>query len=271
VNRPLTIVGCFAHPDDETWVMSGSLAMLAAKGVRCAVWTATRGEAGQIAAATGVTRERLGQVREAEEREAMEVIGVHEVEFGDFADGGVPEEDPDELVRAVHDFLERTQPDVVVTMEPAGVTAHKDHIAVTGATSAAFAAYVAAAEAAGRQPRLYHVGAPASKLRRWREIASTTGVDLPDEDEPFAPRSTPDERFTCRVDTSSVVKLRGEALRRHRTQLGIGPYTMLALREDLIGDVLGSEDFIRVHPAPRQGDALERSLVDAFGAGSGDG
>ena len=271
MNRPLTIVGCFAHPDDETWVMSGSLAMLAAKGARCAVWTATRGEAGEISEGTGVTRDRLGEVREAEEREAMEVLGVHEVEFGDFRDGAVPDADAGELVRQLHDFLERTQPDVVVTMEPGGITAHEDHMAVTAATTAAFAAYAEPAEAAGRQPRLYHEGAPASTLRRWREVARSSGVEFPGEDQPFAPRGTPDERFTCHVDTSSVAKLRGEALRRHRTQLGIGPYTMLALRDDVIGEVLGEESYIRVHPAPRQGDAPETSLVEAFSVGSGDG
>jgi N-acetylglucosamine malate deacetylase 2 len=269
VNRPLTIVGCFAHPDDETWVMSGTLAMLRAKGARCAIWTATRGEAGEISEDTGVTRDRLGEVREAEEREAMELLGVPEVEFGDFRDGGVRDADAGELVRQIHDFLERTQPDVVVTMEPGGVTAHEDHMAVTAATSAAFAAYALAAEAAGRRPRLYHEGAPASKLRRWREAARSNGVEFPDEDQPFAPRGTPDERFTCVVDTSSVAKLRGEALRRHRTQMGIVPYT-LVLRDDVIGEVLGDESYIRVHPAPRPGDAPETSLVDAFDA-IGDG
>ena len=270
MNRPLTIVGCFAHPDDETWVMSGSLAMLAAKGARCAIWTATHGEAGEIAANTGVTRDRLGEVREAEEREAMELLGVHDVEFGDFRDGEVPDADVGELVRQIHDFLQRTQPDVVVTMEPGGVTAHEDHMAVTAATTAAFAAYAPVAEAAGRRPRLYHEGAPASKLRRWREVARSNGVEFPDEDQPFAPRGTPDEHFTCVVDTSSVAKLRGEALRRHRTQMGVGPYT-LVLRDDVIGDVLGEESYIRVHPAPRPGDAPETSLVDAFGAFDGGG
>ena len=35
MDRALTVVGCFAHPDDETWVMSGSLALLAARGAHC--------------------------------------------------------------------------------------------------------------------------------------------------------------------------------------------------------------------------------------------
>lgn len=270
MDRPLTIVGCFAHPDDETWVMSGSLAMLAAKGARCAVWTATRGEAGEISDGIGVTPERLGEVREAEEREAMALLGVHDVEFGDFRDGEVPNADQGELVRQIHDFLERTQPNVVVTMEPGGVTAHADHMAVTAATTAAFAAYAWTAEAAGRRPRLYQEGAPASKLRQWREFATSNGFEIPDEDAPFAPKGTPDERFTCHVDTSSVAKLRGEALRRHRTQMGVGPYAMLALRDEVIGGVLGEESYIRVHPAPRDGEPRETSLVEAFTGGAGD-
>jgi LmbE family N-acetylglucosaminyl deacetylase len=139
VDHPLTVVGCFAHRDDETWVMSGSLALLAAEGARCAVWTATRGEAGEIAMATGVTRERLGEVREAEERAALAVLGVSEVEFGGFTDGHLADADHAELVRAVHAFVDRLRPDVVVTMEPAGVTAHPDHMALSAATRAAFA------------------------------------------------------------------------------------------------------------------------------------
>jgi LmbE family N-acetylglucosaminyl deacetylase len=267
VDDPLTVVGVFAHPDDETWVMSGSLALLVAQGARCAVWTATRGEAGQIAAATGVARGRLGEVREAEERAALAVLGVREVEFGDFADGGVAGADQAELVQAVHAFLERLQPDVVVTMEPAGVTAHPDHMAVTRATQAAYAAYAAGA-AGGRQPRLYFEGAPESRLERWRDSAEGTVLDFPDEDEPFAVRGTPDEQFTCHVDVSSVAALRAAALREHRTQHDIGVFAILDLGPEVIGDVLGAEDYIRVHPAPRPGDPDEASLVEAFTAGA---
>jgi hypothetical protein len=36
------------------------------KGVRGAVWTATRGQAGEIAEGTGATRETLAEVRETE-------------------------------------------------------------------------------------------------------------------------------------------------------------------------------------------------------------
>jgi N-acetylglucosamine malate deacetylase 2 len=264
VDRALSVVGCFAHPDDETWVMSGSLALLAAQGARCAVWTATRGEAGVIAAATGVRRERLGEVRELEERAALAVVGVEEVEFAGLPDGGVDATDQDELVRALRDFLDRRQPDVVVAMEPGGITAHLDHMAVTRATRTAFAAYAAEAEAAGRRPRLYYEGVPNSTLDRLRVSALASQVDLPPEDEPFAIRGTPDEQFTCHVDVSSVVALRAAALREHRTQREIGVYEILSLPEEQIGMVLGVEEYIRVHPAPRPGEQDETSLVEAF-------
>ena len=87
--RPLTVAGIFAHPDDETWSLAGSFALLAPKGVRGAVWTATRGQAGGIAEGSGATREILPEVREAEERAAMAVVGVERVAFGEFVYGQV--------------------------------------------------------------------------------------------------------------------------------------------------------------------------------------
>lgn len=267
--RPLTLLGVFAHPDDETWSMGGSFALLAPKGVRCAVWTATRGEAGEIAPGSGVTRERLAEVREAEERAALAVLGVEDVTFGDFADGKVSER-ADDLVKQIQAALERTQPDVVVTMEPGGVTAHPDHMAVSAATRAAFTAYVALRgdgelERDVREPRLYYWGLPTSKLARFREIAAEVGVEIPAEGKPFGPIGTPDERFTCHVDTAAVVDLTVRALRQHRTQLG-GLSALLG-RPDLLGELFEEVDFIRIHPAPQPTDPPESSLLEAFHGG----
>ena len=47
--HPLTVAGVFAHPHDETWSLAGVFALLQPKGVRGAVWTATRGQAGDVA------------------------------------------------------------------------------------------------------------------------------------------------------------------------------------------------------------------------------
>jgi LmbE family N-acetylglucosaminyl deacetylase len=266
VARPLTVAGVFAHPDDETWTLAGVFALLVPKGVRGAVWTATRGQAGQIAADSGATRETLPRVREAEERAAMASVGVERVVFGEFVDGQVEGADRDVLTAAVHAFLERELPDVVVTMEPGGVTAHPDHMAVSSAAQAAFAAY--AATSRDREPRLYHWGVPVSSLRRLRELGLEAGLELPGEDDPYGPRGTPDERFTCWVDTSPVAEAAWRALLRHRTQTGDVFYRMLRHRDGWREAFAGSA-FIRVHPAPRPADPPETSLVDAFPGADG--
>jgi LmbE family N-acetylglucosaminyl deacetylase len=262
----VTVAGIFAHPDDETWSMAGSFALLVPKGVRGVVWTATRGQAGQIAEGSGATRERLPEVREAEERAAMaEVgVGVERVSFGDFVDGEVDQADRDALTNGVHQFLEREQPDVVVTMEPAGVTAHPDHMAVSAATQAAFGAYAAAASE--REPRFYYWGVPVSGLASWRQLGRASGYDLPGEDDPYGSRGTPDDQFTCTVDTSAVAEQAYRALLRHQTQTS-DPWYRLLGHQDNWRTMFARSQFIRVHPAPRPGDPPETSLVEAFGHG----
>ena len=262
--RPLTVAGIFAHPDDETWSLAGSFALLVPKGVRGAVWTATRGQAGQIAEGAGATPETLAEVREAEERAAMAVVGVERVFFGDLVDGEVEPADRDALTREVHGFLEREQPDVVVTMEPAGVTAHPDHMAVSAATQAAFGAY--AATAREREPRFYYWGVSVSELAAWRELGRASGHELPGEDDPYGSRGTPDEQFTCVVDTSTVAEQAYRALCQHHTQAADPAYLLLGHRDSWRA-VFARSQFIRVHPAPQPGDPPESSLVEAFSDG----
>ena len=262
--RPLTVAGVFAHPDDETWSLAGSFALLVPKGVRGVVWTATRGQAGEIADGSRATRETLAEVREAEERAAMAVVGVERVEFGELVDGQLEAADRDALTGEVHRFLEREQPDVVVTMEPGGVTAHPDHMAVSAAVQAAFGAYAAGPRE--REPRFYYWGAPVSEMAAWRGLGRASGFDLPGEDDPFGTKGTPDEQFTCTVDTTAVAEQAWRALCRHRTQSGDVWYRLLG-DQDNWRSVFSRSRFIRVHPAPRPGDPPETSLVEAFGNG----
>ena len=260
MTRPLTVAGIFAHPDDETWSLAGSFALLVPKGVRGAVWTATRGQAGEIAEGSGATRQSLPEIREAEERAAMAVVGVEQVAFGDLVDGQVEQADRDALTTAIHEFLEREQPDVVVTMEPAGITAHPDHKAVSAATQAAFGAYLEAGH--DREPRFYYWGVPTSTMERFRALGRESGYELPGEDDPFGPRGTADDQFTCWVDTSPAAEAMWRSLRQHRTQ--DDDYRRLLADRDAWREVFAQTCYIRIHPAPRPGDPPETSLVEAF-------
>jgi LmbE family N-acetylglucosaminyl deacetylase len=266
VTRPLTVAGIFAHPDDETWSLAGSFALLVPKGVRGAVWTATRGQAGEIAEGSGATRETLPEVREAEERAAMAAVGVERVSFGDLVDGQVEQADRDALTTAIHAFLEREQPDVVVTMEPAGVTAHPDHMAVSAATQAAFGAY--ASQGRELEPRFYCWGVSVSEMAAWRALGRASGYELPGEDDPYGGRGTPDHDFTCIVDTSTVAEQAWRALCQHHTQAGDPAYRLLGHQGNW-RSVFARSTFVRVHPAPRRDDPHETSLVEAFKGSEG--
>jgi LmbE family N-acetylglucosaminyl deacetylase len=153
---------------------------------------------------------------------------------------------------------------VVVTMEPGGVTAHPDHMAVSAATQAAFAAYAAGPR--DREPRLYYWGVPVTEMRSWRELGRASGYQLPGEDDPYGARGTPDDQFTCVVDTFTVAEQAWRALRQHRTQAGDPSYRLLG-HNDSWRTVFARSQFIRVHPAASPGDPIETSLVEAFGNG----
>jgi LmbE family N-acetylglucosaminyl deacetylase len=150
-------------------------------------------------------------------------------------------------------------------MEPAGVTAHPDHMAVSAATQAAFAAY-ASSRGSGPEPRLYYWGVPDTEMAGWRDLGRASGYELPGEDDPYGPRGTPDDQFTCTVDTSAVAEQAWRALRQHRTQSGDVSYRLVG-HHDNWRSVFARAQFIRVHPAPRPGDPTETSLVEAFSNG----
>ena len=260
VARPLTVAGIFAHPDDETWSLAGSFALLVPKGVRGAVWTATRGQAGEIAEGSGATRETLAEVREAEERAAMAVVGVERVEFGELVDGQV-EADRDALTAEVHRFLEREQPDVVVTMEPGGVTAHPDHMAVSAAVQAAFGAYAAGPRE--REPRFYYWGVPVSEMAGWRGWAGPAASTCP------ARTTLRDQGHPRRA-----VHLHGRHLRGGRAGLAGPVPAPHPGRRRLVpaarppGELAGGVRPLPVHPRPPPARRpTETSLVEAFGNG----
>jgi N-acetylglucosamine malate deacetylase 2 len=62
----MNVLAFFAHPDDETMISGGVLALLARKGFQVHYYSATRGEGGEMGEPPLCTVEELGKVREAE-------------------------------------------------------------------------------------------------------------------------------------------------------------------------------------------------------------
>ena len=75
----------FAHPDDAEFGSAGTIATWAREGTEVAYVCVTDGSAGIND--PGWTRQRIAEVRKAEQRAACDVLGVQHLTFLDFPDG----------------------------------------------------------------------------------------------------------------------------------------------------------------------------------------
>jgi LmbE family N-acetylglucosaminyl deacetylase len=213
------LAGIFAHPDDDTHGIGGSL-ILAGDDVRYTLIVATSGEAGEIVDPARAAGADLAEVREGEELRSIEALGVRDadVHFLRYLDGALERAPREELVRRIAAILRKAQPHVVVTFGPEGITRHSDHIVAGQAATEAFHRARAEAGSEGGFQRLLYSSIPQSELDRFWEAIRSQGVDSGDPEAPFMPRGVPDHTVTVRVDARSVVERKVEALRAHATQ-----------------------------------------------------
>ena len=115
MHKVLTII---AHPDDETMLSGGALALLARVGAEVHYLCATRGEGGEVGEPPISTREQLGAAREREMRCAVQTLGGAGVEFLEYVDPLVGENN--ELHPYTNDF-EGLVARVVEVALPAGI------------------------------------------------------------------------------------------------------------------------------------------------------
>lgn len=125
-----TILGIWAHPDDETFTMGGILAAAAKNGQRIIIVTATKGEQG-IQDELRWPAERLGAIREAELHDAMTILGIKEHELLGYPDGGCENVNPDEATFRIAELIRSYKPNSIFTFGPEGLTGHPDHQAVS--------------------------------------------------------------------------------------------------------------------------------------------
>jgi LmbE family N-acetylglucosaminyl deacetylase len=134
----LKLLAVFAHPDDESMGMGGTLAKYAAEGIATHLVCASRGERGW----SGLEEqfpglEGLGRIRTKELEEAVSVLGVKSLSFLGYIDGDVDQANPSEAIGRIVTHIRRIQPQVVVTFGHDGIYGHPDHIAIGQFTTAA--------------------------------------------------------------------------------------------------------------------------------------
>jgi LmbE family N-acetylglucosaminyl deacetylase len=131
------------HPDDETFSMGGTLSMLAKKGNNIHVIIYTNDNKGSLD--PNMTRERLAQIRRAEEETACSVIGIpkENIHWLGYEDGDLEYAEPRALRGIVARYIKLYRPDVVFSPDPGSswVQWHKpDHRMAANITNDAFIA-----------------------------------------------------------------------------------------------------------------------------------
>lgn len=86
MSASLNVLAFFAHPDDETMLCGGTLALLARLGARVHILIATRGEGGEMGEPPLCKREQLGLVRANELRCAARALGADSLSMMGFVD-----------------------------------------------------------------------------------------------------------------------------------------------------------------------------------------
>ncbi|MDP9330488.1 MAG: PIG-L family deacetylase [Actinomycetota bacterium] len=134
-----TILGIWAHPDDETYLSAGLMARTIREGSRVYCVTATRGEGGSFDEERWPSAS-MGKVREGELLRSFEVLGVTEHEFLDLPDIDMDTPLPESGAGRVGELMKEVRPDTVLTFGPDGMTGHVAHMSASRWATDAFRA-----------------------------------------------------------------------------------------------------------------------------------
>ncbi|QES47006.1 GlcNAc-PI de-N-acetylase [Streptomyces venezuelae] len=207
--RP-SLLGVFAHPDDESLLAGGVLAQHAASGANTAVVTATWAP---------------GSHRAAELADALTILGAGEPRMLGYADARIPDSAPgrprlcdapvDEVVELLVGHIRTVRPQIVITHDAYGqLTGHPDHVRTHQVTVLAFHSagleHLYPDTGAPWQPAaLFAATHPHSGAGELGELLTRVGKKV---------LSVPDEHITATVDVHGHLEQKWAAILSHHSQ-----------------------------------------------------
>jgi len=215
-----TLLAIFAHPDDESFRPGGTLAMLARRGVRAQVLTATRGGMGSCGEPPLCASEELTAMREGELHCACAALGIEPPILLNYQDGHLAEVDPETIIAEILSVMTDVRPQVMLTFGPDGLSGHPDHIAIGQFAAKAY-------RQSGDVSALYTLAVPQS-------LADTLGMSQI--------HALPDKAITLAIDVSEAWEAKMKAIQCHATQMGSSPITRAPLERQRL--FLGTEHFV---------------------------
>ena len=204
-----TILGVWAHPDDETYLTAGLMARAVQDGRRVVCVTATRGEEGSWDEERWPTS-KMGPVREAELMESLGILGVTEHHWLDYRDATCADVPMDEAVGKVRTIMEEVRPDSVFSFGPEGMTDHPDHKATCTWATAAFE------QAARPGAKLYYATMTPESAEEFVPRMNRFNVFMSPDVPPITPREEAELVFELSPD---LLDLKLKAIEAHVSQV----------------------------------------------------
>jgi LmbE family N-acetylglucosaminyl deacetylase len=145
-----TLVAIFAHPDDESFGIGGTLARYAHEGVVAHYVCATRGESGTVDPELLNGYSSVAELRSAELECASRELGLAGVHYLNYRDSGMlGSEDnrhenslfaasTDDVARRIINYIDQLKPNLIITHDQFGGYGHPDHIKLNQATLRAY-------------------------------------------------------------------------------------------------------------------------------------
>lgn len=203
-----TLLGVWAHPDDEAFLSAALMAHAVASGERVVVATATRGERG-TPDPDRWPPERLAPLREQELARSLEALGVTEHRWLGHHDGQLSAVRRSTGVGQVADLIDEVRPDTVVTFGPEGMTGHDDHRTVSHWVREAW-------RRSGRRSDLWQATLTPSFHRTWGDLNDRVGLWFEGSRPPVTRRRELAARVVCDEELSDR---KYAALRAHASQI----------------------------------------------------
>ena len=202
---PARILLILSHPDDESFVAAGLTRRYVERGAEVVLVTATRGDAGRMGDPPLCDRDALPALREAELREAADLLGIADIHVLDYQDTRLSEAPIDRIRGELVALIRHCRPHVVITFDPNGMNGHSDHVAISRFTMDAVAAaadsrWVAEPTTPHRVQRLLWT----APILPW-EVTRPPDLQL-----------EPGVDFT--IDVTPYRNAKAQALRAHRSQ-----------------------------------------------------
>ncbi|MEJ5312796.1 MULTISPECIES: PIG-L deacetylase family protein [Anaerolinea] len=197
----MNILAFFAHPDDETMLCGGTLALLARAGAQVHLLIATRGEGGENGEPPVCSREELGEVRAEEMRCAAKQLGAASLRFLSYID---PLVGPDNTLYAFTEDEETLTAELVEALQ----AVHAEALISHGSNG----------EYGHPAHRLCHRAARKAIERLGTQAPLFYTIQATHPEHPRVRLANPEDPAHLILDTQSVHDIKVAAALCHRTQ-----------------------------------------------------